>query len=107
MPKMSTKDKIQDDILLVPAKGSRKIEKHLSWLPLKGSVQSIFLMIAKDTRNWDDGTLKKVTMTNREIARQFHYSARTVQRCTSLLLEKGYIEKHVDRKNVAGNVISA
>ncbi|MFK7828069.1 MAG: hypothetical protein AB8G05_28225 [Oligoflexales bacterium] len=90
----------------IPAVGSRAIEKHLSWLPLKGSIQSIFLMIAKDTRNWEDGTLKKVTMTNREIARQFHHSARTVQRCTSLLLEKGYIEKHVDRKNVAGNVIT-
>ena len=99
-------NQVQSSLLESQIIGSRAIEKLLSWIPLKGSTQSIFLMIAKDTRNWKDGKLQKITLTNKEIARQFHCSTRTVQRGTKLLLAKGYIEKNADKKNVAGNVIT-
>ena len=106
MSKNTAENKVQSSLLETQIIGSRAIEKLLSWIPLKGSTQSIFLMIAKDTRNWKDGKMQKITLTNKEIARQFHYCTRTVQRGTKLLLAKGYIEKNADKKNVAGNVIT-
>ena len=106
MSKTSAKDKVQFPALGIPVMGCRAIEKHLSWIPLKGAAQTIFLMIAKDTRDWKTGAAKKITMTNKEIGRQFHYSTRTVQRCTQLLLKYGYLKKHTVRKKVAENVLT-
>ena len=106
MPKITSKYNAQFPGLEIPVIGCRSIEKHLSWISLKGAAQSIFLMIAKDTRDWKTGAIKKITMTNNEIARQFHYSGRTVQRCTQLLLKYGYIKKHTVRKKVAENVLT-
>ena len=98
--------KHKEQALEVPVMGSRAIEKHYSWIPLRGLEQSIFLMLCKDTRNWKDGSVKSLSLTNKELARRFHYSTRTVQRSTQALLNKGYIEVERDFKNVAGNVIT-
>lgn len=101
-----TRSFVVDGKVIVPAMGSRRIQKHLSILPLKGTMQNLYLDMAVDSRNWETGEIQAIKKTNAQFADPLHVTERTVKRITQKLTEEGLLVKRINQVNKAGNIIN-